>query len=57
MRNGHQRIKIHTLTIEVNGNDCRGARRDRCLDLFHIHQEIVVAHVDEDWRCPEGPDR
>src|SRR3981081_4255031 len=56
-RNGHQRIKINALTVQMNGNDGGGARRNRRLDLLDIHQEVVVTHAEKDRLCAQGADR
>ncbi len=46
-----QRIHVHDLPVEVNGQDCFGARGDGCFDLRYIHVECHAVDIHKDRRC------
>src|SRR5205085_11570550 len=50
-------VEIDRLAIQMHRDDRLRARRDRCLDLVHIHQEIVVPDIDEHRPRAERPYR
>ena len=45
--NRHQRIEVDALAVQMHRDDRFRARRNRRLDLADIHQEVIVADVDE----------
>ncbi len=49
-RQFHQRVHVHGMAVDVDGDDGFGARRELGRDLLHVHLPVVGFVIDQDGR-------